>query len=75
MYNIIAGGHPSDQFSMHQPRPHTAKFNDIKDLSDLKVGVYWDWVNDASPEVLSSFLATLEHLKQLGVKVSCLLGP
>eukprot|EP00047_Mylnosiga_fluctuans_P020376 m.91683 g.91683 ORF g.91683 m.91683 type:complete len:604 (+) comp8495_c0_seq2:2-1813(+) len=68
-YSIIAGADVGDQNSLHQPIAHTATFDLIDDLSDLTVGVYWDWAEQSSPDVLAAFKSTLQQLQHRGAKI------
>lgn len=68
-YQTLAGPHAADALSQHQPSPHTHAFSNTADLSDLRIGVYWPWSADSSPEVFSLFNATLQHYVQRGAKV------
>ena len=70
---------------LYQPAPHVATFNQVKDLSDLKIGlksfecvhpvfhfqtgVYWAWFNDADAEVVSAVKKQLDVLVSRGAKI------
>jgi Asp-tRNA(Asn)/Glu-tRNA(Gln) amidotransferase A subunit family amidase len=51
------------------PAPHTHGFNDIKDLSDVRLGIYSDWFEDADPEVVSKCRQAVRSLEQRGAQV------
>lgn len=45
-YGLLYGGG-----NRGPPHPHLSRIEDISDFSDIRIGVYPDWINDATPEV------------------------
>ncbi|MBI5496512.1 MAG: amidase [Deltaproteobacteria bacterium] len=67
-YAVCAGPDPNDAMSRYQPPPTLDGFGDA-DLSDVRLGVFWPWVEDAEPDVVAAFRRTLEGLKVAGATV------
>lgn len=51
------------------PTPHTHGFDNIKDLSDVKLGIYPEWFEDADPEIVSKCYQAIDSLKQRGAQI------
>ena len=68
-YAVMAGPHASNRASLHQPVPHVAGVADTQDLRDIKVGVFWEWFNDAEPNVVAACKQQLQQLQSRGAKV------
>jgi len=74
-YSTEYGGALSDDTgsgrkSLSIPPPaHLHRFNDIDSLADLRVGVFWDYFNDASPEVVEQATKAINTLKKLGATI------
>lgn len=51
------------------PRPHLTDFDRIDDLSDVRIGVFWDYFKDASPEVVANCKDALVHFENRGAKI------
>lgn len=48
------------------PRPHLSGFDCTEDLSGIKIGVFWDYLNDADPEIVSSCKVALKEMEKRG---------
>jgi Asp-tRNA(Asn)/Glu-tRNA(Gln) amidotransferase A subunit family amidase len=59
----------ADVSGYHQPEAHLDGFDKIEDLSDLRVGVYWPYFRDATPDIVSANERALELLKAKGAKI------
>ena len=68
-YAVMAGSHSNIRASLYQPPPHVAGVDNTQDLSDVKIGVFWDWFNDAAPDVVAACKKQLLHLQSRGAKV------
>ena len=51
VYDTIAGPDPADPLTMAQPPHHFLDFHK-EDLTSMKIGVFWDWFNDADPVIV-----------------------
>lgn len=51
------------------PQPHLASFEDVQDLSDVRLGVFWDWYNDSDEDVRTLCNAALDYLRSRGATV------
>lgn len=69
LYLALAGADSRDPTSIDQPTPHLARFNDTKDLSDVKIGVYWKYFQDSVPEALAAAQRALDGLAARGAKI------
>jgi aspartyl-tRNA(Asn)/glutamyl-tRNA(Gln) amidotransferase subunit A len=69
LHSAMSGPDPSDYVSMTQPPVHLAKYSDIQDLKDLRVGVYSRYFDDADPEIVNTCRAALEELKKRGATI------
>lgn len=70
VYASIAGPNDDDNISSHlQPPISLQKFNDIDDLSDLRVGVYQKYFDHADEEVVKSCQAFVDSLASRGAKI------
>ena len=65
----MAGPSPLSHASQYQPVPHMHGVDAVMDLSDLTVGVFWDWFNDADSEVVAACKKQVEFLQSRGAKV------
>ena len=68
-YLAIAGPDPKDTQTLLQPTPSVEDFNKVDSLKDVKIGVYWDYFNDADPEIVEKCKECLEKLKGLGATI------
>jgi Asp-tRNA(Asn)/Glu-tRNA(Gln) amidotransferase A subunit family amidase len=71
-YAIMAGpkehAEASDrQKGMLPPPVHLASFSD--DLTNVKIGIFVDFFNDADPEIVEACSKAVEHLESLGAQV------
>ena len=67
-YALIAGSDPNDPFSMHQPTPSLKGWDNIK-LKGVKLGVYWQWLRHADPEVVAACEAMLKQFESMGCEI------
>lgn len=67
-YLASAGPDPRDPLSMHQPTP-TAPLRAPSDLSHLRIGVFTEWFEDASSEVVAANREMLDRFKKRGAVV------
>jgi len=67
-YAIIAGSDPADPISMHQPVPSLKGWDNLK-LKGLKLGVYWQWLRHADPEVVAACEAMLKQFESMGCEI------
>ncbi|CAE7530482.1 FAAH, partial [Symbiodinium microadriaticum] len=51
------------------PPPHVSGFTDIKDLSDVRLGVFDEWFNDADLEVVSACRSAINELIKRGATI------
>lgn len=51
------------------PAPHCYGFNNVDDLSDIRIGIFEDWFNDCDQEVLARSHDALDYLKSKGATV------
>ena len=66
----MAGPDAASPPSMYQPAPHVAQFDDTADLSGIKIGVFWDWFNDAHEDVRAACQQQVDYLVSRGATVS-----
>lgn len=69
MYMAMAGGDESNSHSLKQPLPNINRFDDITDLSDVKIGVFWDLFEMASPDVVAANKHMLDKFVGRGAKI------
>jgi Asp-tRNA(Asn)/Glu-tRNA(Gln) amidotransferase A subunit family amidase len=69
LYGLIAGPDPKDPITMVQPKVHL-KDLDSENLSNLTIGVYEEWFNDASPDVVKQCRQALQFIQNKGAKLS-----
>ena len=50
--------------------PKLADHHDRQPLHGKKLGIFWDWFNDASPEVVDTCKAAVDNLCSQGAEVS-----
>jgi Asp-tRNA(Asn)/Glu-tRNA(Gln) amidotransferase A subunit family amidase len=67
-YAILAGPDPHDHLTETQPPVDLDRLED-DDLSDVTLGVYSQWFDDAQPDVVRECRRMLDHLKSKGAKV------
>jgi len=67
-YSLIAGPDPRMPESLSQPPVTLAGWNN-PDLHGLRLGVYRQWFEHASPEVVQVCQAMLEQLKRAGAEI------
>lgn len=67
-YAVMAGEDAEDPRTLGQPAPTLHDFTD-PDLSDLRLGVYSAWFDDADPDVVAACRAALEQFKLRGAHV------
>ncbi|WP_141734851.1 amidase [Oligoflexus tunisiensis] len=68
-YQIMAGADPLDGRTQLQPPPSLRGLSQLKDLSDLTVGVYDSWFEHADPEVVGLCHNLLVALQNRGLNV------
>jgi Asp-tRNA(Asn)/Glu-tRNA(Gln) amidotransferase A subunit family amidase len=68
LYSIISGQDKQDSWSMHQPPVHLNEINNNK-LSGIKFGVYPEWFQDASPEVVNRCENAIKLLEDAGAEM------
>ena len=67
-YALSAGPDPKDPMSLGQPPVHLHDFHNL-DLSGVTLGIYPEWFEDASPEIVQRCRETLQVLKDAGATV------
>ncbi len=67
-YSIIAGRDPLDVNTLHQP-PVTVKDWNKEDLSAIKIGIYRQWFENATAEIVESNLQMVDRMQQMGARV------
>ena len=67
-YAVMAGPDPSEPNSLAQPPVTLAGWN-RPDLHGVRLGVYRDWFNHASPEVVAACNAMLKKLQSAGAEL------
>ena len=67
-YALIAGSDPNDPISLHQPVPSLKGWDNLK-LKGLKLGVYWQWLHHADPEVVAACEAMLKQFEAMGCEI------
>lgn len=67
-YAIIAGPDPKDPNTHKQP-PITLENWNKTDLSGMKMGIYREWFDHASPEIVESCYTMLDRMQQMGARV------
>ncbi|CAK9103901.1 Fatty acid amide hydrolase (AtFAAH) (N-acylethanolamine amidohydrolase) [Durusdinium trenchii] len=73
-YAALASNFPKDHFyadlydggNSGPPPPRLDGFDKIEDLSDVRIGVFWEHFNDADPEIVAACKAALEFAKSRG---------
>lgn len=48
------------------PAPHTSRFGDVHDLSDVRLGFFEEWFMDSDPRVASTCRLSLDALQARG---------
>jgi Asp-tRNA(Asn)/Glu-tRNA(Gln) amidotransferase A subunit family amidase len=51
------------------PAPHTHGFDDIQDLSDVRLGIYPEWFEDADPNVVTECYKAIHALEARGAQL------
>jgi len=69
MYGVMAGRDPHDHNTHGQPPIRLDGLERTDDLSDLTIGVWDEWFDDADPGVVKACRGMLEHLQAKGAKV------
>jgi len=64
-YQALAGPDPRYEAGLGQPAPHLSGFDNL-DLSDVRIGVFSSWFDDAAAEVVESCRAMLKALTSMG---------
>ncbi len=67
-YALIAGPDPKDPTSLHQPLPSLEGW-DNKNLTGLKIGVYWPWFRHADAETVAACEAMLKEYEKMGCEI------
>ncbi len=67
-YALIAGPDPKDPTSLHQPLPSLEGWNN-KNLTGLKIGVYWPWFRHADAETVAACEAMLKEYEKMGCEI------
>mmetsp|Transcript_20257 Transcript_20257/g.24566 ORF Transcript_20257/g.24566 Transcript_20257/m.24566 type:complete len:361 (+) Transcript_20257:132-1214(+) len=78
-YTLMAGKLPHDHFYARlydggvkgggPPPAHLANFHDVSDLSDVRLGIFPEYFQDASDSVVKACTHAIDTLKQMGVTV------
>ncbi|KAJ3225804.1 hypothetical protein HK099_006202 [Clydaea vesicula] len=68
-YSIMAGPNPEDPYSLFQNRVSIKSFNNINDLSDLKIGIYRPYFSHAAKDIVESCYDFLRKLEKCGAKI------
>ena len=64
-YQALAGPDTRYEAGLGQPNPTLAGFDNL-DLSDLRIGIFSSWFDDADPEIVSSCRSMAEALAGMG---------
>ena len=67
-YSIIAGPDANDPNTLRQPPVTLENWNKI-DLGGFKMGIYREWFDHASPEIVKSCYSMLDRMQQMGARV------
>ena len=51
------------------PRPHLTDFDKIEDFTCLRIGIFWDYFNDADPEIVTKCKEAILQLESRGAKI------
>jgi Asp-tRNA(Asn)/Glu-tRNA(Gln) amidotransferase A subunit family amidase len=73
-YAVSAGFDPRDPDTMHQP-PVALDQLDRARLSDLTLGIFPEWFDDADPEVAAICHAMVESLRKMGARIQVIAIP
>jgi Asp-tRNA(Asn)/Glu-tRNA(Gln) amidotransferase A subunit family amidase len=68
MYAVIAAPDPRDPNTQHQPAATLADFGNM-DLRGLTFGIYREWFNHASPEIVAACDSTVRKFVERGAQV------
>ncbi len=68
-YALLAGPDEHDRHTQHQPPVHLEGLERTDDLSDVTLGVYRQWFEDADAGVVRECRRMLAHLEAKGAKV------
>ncbi len=69
MYGVMAGEDPHDANTLGQPPLRLDGLDRTDDLSDLTIGVWDLWFDDAAEQVVAGCRGMLDHLAAKGAKV------
>ena len=76
VYSIIAenkAGHFYNEIydgdNLGPPAPSLSGYKDIEDLSDIRIGFYKEWFEDADKDVVGACYSALNYLESKGAKV------
>jgi len=67
-YSIIAGPDPLEPATLKGPKVSIEGWNKAG-LKGIKLGIFMDWFEHASPEVVKSCYAMVNHFKQMGAEI------
>lgn len=67
-YTVIAGADENDPNTAAQPPVHVGNYRN-KDLSQLKIGIFRDWFNHASPEIVQTCSEMVAHFEKGGASI------
>jgi len=67
LYSIIAGPTSDDPYSMLQPAVSIPQFTNEK--LNFKIGVDWQWAEQADPDVFTNFKDSILKLESLGCEI------
>jgi Asp-tRNA(Asn)/Glu-tRNA(Gln) amidotransferase A subunit family amidase len=68
-YALMAGHDERDRHTHHQPSPQLDGFERTDDLSDVTIGMFAEWFEDADDDVVAACGRMVEHLESKGAKV------
>jgi Asp-tRNA(Asn)/Glu-tRNA(Gln) amidotransferase A subunit family amidase len=73
---IMAPNAPNHRFSKWYdggingpPKAHIGRFNDIEDLSDVRIGIYPEYFNDSQPYIRDRGYKVVDYLKSRGATI------
>jgi Asp-tRNA(Asn)/Glu-tRNA(Gln) amidotransferase A subunit family amidase len=75
-YSVISANDPKHFYSrlydggiIGPPQPHVSRFNDVDDLSGVRIGIFTSWFNDSEPHIRDQAYKTIDFLKRRGVQM------
>ena len=68
LYSAIAGPDPADPVTLHQSPVILPDLENF-DISDVTLGIYPEWFNHATPDIVSTCQSLVQQLKKMGAKL------